>query len=560
MNFKNLSLLLAIIFSLSFAVHPASADEALYQKARDYFEQEGIIKSTTRFTDNQKITKVEFLKIVLQNTGYNPDPKIRFIPTPFKDVNAHAWFAPYVQKAYRIGIVPKTEVFSPSASLRRIDAMKMILELEGYTVPKVYKTKVSEYRDLKTEQEKALAAKILDLGVYTPISSRLFGAQNSLIKRDALELIYKFRLIGDTDQALLNKTPVTITIGEPTLQNIEYLESVRDQLFSKYYKAEDLEEKKLMDSAIQGFVKGVGDPYSVYFPPQESASFNDTLQGAFEGIGAYLEETDSGIIIQTPIKGSPAEKAGVESGDIIKKVDGKDVTGMKVIDVVVLIKGPKGTSVTIEFERQGKSVTFTIMRDRVEIHSATAEVKNGILIISLTQFGAQTSREFSDIITKYKDTSLRGVIVDVRSNPGGFLTTAEDILSYWIPENESVVQLKYKTYTQDNKASKNQNLENLRTAILINKSSASASEILAGTLKDYGKAKLFGETSFGKGSVQEVIQYQNGASLKVTVAEWLTGKGNSINHVGVKPDTEVIDDKTTTNDEVMDRAMQWMQN
>ena len=537
--------------SVAFAYSPSLAEQA-----HDYFEREGIIQSDSDKKPDDFITKVEFLKIVLENVGFSAPVKNILIPTPYKDVPARSWYASYVQKAYRLGLIEKSENFNPSGKIRTLDALRLLLNLEGYTVPRMHEN--MPFKDLRNKEERRVAAKILELGLYEPRSEKIFGAQRNMNREESMVLIYRFFLLTEADKAIFSGKMTNISIHQSSLKNVEYLESAKEQLFSKFYKSDDLDEEKMMYEAISGFVKAADDKYTVYFPPQESKDFAEHLDGSFEGIGAYLEETDEGVLIQTPIKGSPAEKAGVKSGDIIKKVEGESVVGLTISDVVKLIKGPRGTKVNIEFERNGKAVTIEIIRDRIELKSVTAEVKNQVLVITINQFGAQTAIEFSDIITEMYKPSIKGIILDVRSNPGGFLSVAEEILSYWVEENSPVVQLQFKTHTQLKRAMKNQILEGVKTVVLQNDSSASASEILAGTLQDYEFAEIFGEQSFGKGSVQEIIQYNNGSSLKVTVAEWMTGKGTSINHIGVAADVEVEDNKNTEKDEVLEAAMNWV--
>ena len=558
---KKIIILPIFCLLLSF-VFQVQAESSLYERARIYFEENDILQKKTRKSDQKKACKVDFLKIALENVGFSPNVKILFVPTPFKDVKAKSWYSPYVQKAYRLGLIEKSENFCPKCAVRKRDVYDFMLRLEGHTIPLVYNRKL-KYKDLKTEEERRLVAKILDLGLDEAYSDKIFGINISLDRKELLELVYKFVLLSESEQIKFSPPKeeaqtYEIKISNPNLKNLDYLESVKDQLFNKYLHSKDLDEEDLMYGAIQGFVKAAGDKYTLFFPPVESDDLKEYLEGSFEGIGAYLEQTDEGVIIQSPIKGFPAEKSGVLSGDIIKKVDGKDITGLNLNEIVKLIKGPRGTEVTIEFERKGKAIEIAIVREVVNIPTVTAEVKDDVLIISIAQFIGNTSQKFSDLITEHYNDSIKGIVLDLRSNPGGFLSAAEELLAYWIEENNVTIQVKYKTYTNDITAGKNQKLLGVKTAVLQNKASASASEIIAGTLKDYEKARVFGETSYGKGTVQEIIQYNNGSSLKVTVAEWLTGKGNSINAVGVVADEEVENKKETEEDEVLKAAKKWV--
>ena len=559
MKYISLILSAVFLFSVTAFTTPVQADE-YYDSARHYFEDAGIVKKSSRSKDKNYVNEVEFLKLALENVGFTPDPKSKIAPTPFDNVDPRSWYAPYVRKAYNIGIIDHNADLDPAGTVRLIDALELLLELEGYTIPKIFNEKLTQ-KDLRSEREKRVAAKALEIGVYTPASKKMFGAQRKLSRRDAMVLMYRFYLIAEADKDVFKQDEIIIKVNGATqtkLEGIEFLESVRNQVFSKYYKSEDLDEEGLMNSAIEGFVKGIGDRYSVYFPPKDSQEFSESLDGTYEGIGAYLEETGDGVVIQTPIKGAPADMAGVRAGDIIIKVNGDDVTGLSMRDVARKIKGPKGTAVTITFLRGNEEVVISIVRQKIEIKSTTATIQEDVLVITMNQFGASTSIEFSDIITEMYKSSLKGIVLDLRANPGGFLATAEDILSYWVPKGSTTVKLQFKNRAQIKSAMENQLLEGVKTAVLIDNGSASASEIVAGTLKDYDYAEVFGKNSFGKGSVQEIIQYRNGGALKVTVAEWLTGKGNPINGIGVSPDQDVEDDDKTPQDEALDTAITWV--
>lgn len=553
--------IIALLLLITQSVFAMEQHESFLDHAIDTFYQDGIIKSK-EINPNERITKVDFLKMLLENMGYEAKKRLIFTPTIYKDVEPKSWYAPYVQEAYRLSLIERKDYFKPSAPIQIGDAIKIALKAEGYTLPRVIKNKY-QYSDVVEREEKIVLEKVMDLQVFNPHSRSIFGWHSFLKKGEALEFLYRLRLIAESDKVIYiekNVPELQLILEDNLSSEYRQLQDVRDQVFTRYYDKEHLDENKLIQGAIKGFVKEIGDKYSVYFPAPDADSFNDSLEGSFEGIGAYLEDTDDGVIVKTPIKDSPAEKAGVKAGDIIRKVNKKDVEGISINELVKLIKGKKGTEVLIEFERNGERVEISIIRDTINLHSVQAEVRDNVLVITLSQFAATTSIDFADIVNEMWSPTYSGIVLDLRSNPGGFLNTAEDILAYWIDKDQATLQLKFKNHTQVKLANTNQSLSEVKTAVIQNSASASASEILAGSLQDYQKAKIFGEKSFGKGTVQEIIPYRDGASLKLTVAEWLTAKGNSINESGVMPDTEISDDPDTLNDEPLDAAIKWLKN
>ncbi|HPO05915.1 MAG TPA: S41 family peptidase [Candidatus Gracilibacteria bacterium] len=530
---------------------PVSA-KSTWESAKSYFQNRKIEMEVLN-KPQSFMKRGDFVKLLMLDIGYQIPPTQKLFPQPFLDLPQKGEWTPYISKAYKSGLLTKQDYFRPNQPIKRIDAFRLVLQAQGFSIPLTYDKLV--YKDLISLEHKRIANKIMQLGIYQP-TGNLFKPNAFLKTEEAAILIYQFALLEESDQSLMEKEKPQTS----RLKNIEYLESVNQQIKNKYYRLEKVDEGKLMDGALEGYVKKLDDPYSVYFPPQENADFNVSLEGNFEGIGAYLEETDQGIIIQSPISGSPAEKAGLQAGDLIIKVDGKEVNKMKTSDITKLIKGPAGTLVKISILRQNQELNFEITRQHIEIPALKSEWKGDILLITFSSFSSRADTEFADLIQKAKleKPNFKGVIVDLRNNPGGFLDVVEKILPYWVPEAETLVQLKYRNSTEIDLSPKNQLLTNTKTAIIQNKSSASASEILAGTLKDYQKARIFGETSFGKGTVQEIIQYNNGSALKITVAEWLTGKGNSINGTGVKADEEIVNNPNTLADEVLDAALNWI--
>ncbi len=319
-------------------------------------------------------------------------------------------------------------------------------------------------------------------------------------------------------------------------------------------------DKDKIYGAIQGMVESVGDPYTVFFPPAEATNFESEIEGNFEGVGMEMGIKDQILTVITPLKGSPAEKAGIKAGDKIIQIEGQIATDFSIDQAVKLIRGKKGTTVTLLVAREGAEnpIEIKIVRDVINIPTIETKMDqaNNIFTIKLYSFSAQSASLFRNALRDFVNSKSNKLILDLRGNPGGFLDSAVDMASWFLPPGKTVVMEDYGNgKTQVAERSKGYNIfnDNLRMVILIDGGSASASEILAGALSEYGKAKLVGTKSFGKGSVQEYIKLNDETALKVTVARWLTPNGNSISEGGLTPDVEV---KLTAEDVIAGRDLQ----
>lgn len=334
----------------------------------------------------------------------------------------------------------------------------------------------------------------------------------------------------------------------------------------KYVGSKDVTDEKLFYGAIQGMVGALGDPYSVYFEPVMAKKFNDEMDGTFEGIGAEIGMKKGTLTIIAPLPGTPAEKAGLKAGDFILSIDGKDTTGMAVDEAVSLIRGKKGTKVTLEIIREGfkEAKKFEITRDAIVVESVKLEMKkdgNGkkIAVVTVSHYNQDTMSLFADAVRQAILDNPAGLVLDLRNNPGGYLDAAVRMASEWMG-HEVVVTEKYADGTKrEHKGDVTARLGEMPTVVLVNGGSASAAEIVAGALQDSGKATLVGEKTFGKGSVQDYSQLPDGSALKVTVALWYTPKDRSINKEGILPDFTVKnsqEDWDESRDPQYDKAVQ----
>lgn len=339
-------------------------------------------------------------------------------------------------------------------------------------------------------------------------------------------------------------------------------------LDKSYLDPKKLDPQKQVYGAIQGMTNALGDPYTMYLPPTEQKRSSEDLAGAFYGVGIQLGYKDNTLAVVAPIKGTPAEKADVKAGDLIlrlkdptKNLD-EDTVDMSLNDAVDKIRGQKGVPIILTLAREGRDRPFEVSIPRDEIVVPSVELtyveKDGkrAAVIELSRFGGRTDQEWDSIVTEInQQNNLKGVILDVRNNPGGYLDGAVDISSEFIPEGLVVTQegrMTNKKYTVTKKG----RLTQLPVEVLINKGSASASEIVAGALRDRRQAQLIGENSFGKGTVQDAMELGGGAGLHVTVGRWVLPNGDWIHEKGLAPNVEIADDPNTPEDEVINKAME----
>lgn len=299
-----------------------------------------------------------------------------------------------------------------------------------------------------------------------------------------------------------------------------------------------LDDKKLIEGASRGMVEAVGDPYTVFFNKSDAQQFEKDLDGTFSGIGAEIGKKGSSLVVISALDSSPAHKAGLVPNDMILKVDGEDATNWSVDKAVSKIRGKKGTTVKLTISRDDTVSDVSIVRDTITDPSVKTEEKGDVGIIRLSRFGADTASLTRQAAEKFKDK--KAVIVDLRGNGGGYLQAAQEIASIWLNEGDIVVtERSGGQIRQTHKAEGDNILNGKKTIVLIDQGSASASEILAGALQDHNAATIVGEQSFGKGSVQDIVELPNGAQLKVTIARWYTPNGKNINKKGITPNIVV---------------------
>ncbi len=350
----------------------------------------------------------------------------------------------------------------------------------------------------------------------------------------------------------------------PTAKNLDMrlFYDVIGKLNTMYYDKSKIDAKKMETGAISGMVASLGDPYTSYFPPVANTAFKTQMAGEFSGIGAELSLNDQNqIIVMAPLDGSPAEKGGVKSGDIIAKVDGANTSGWTLAQAIEKIRGHKGTKVTISVlhlkEKELKDIT--IVRDTIQVKSVTSWIKQfdcregkcSVAYIKISQFGDKTNTEWLEAVNKLMPQmssapNFKGMILDVRNNPGGYLNDAVYIASEFVKSGAIVKQQDGNGLIESMDVNRTGVLLDIPLVVLMNKGSASASEIVSGALQDYGRAKLIGEQSFGKGTIQQAVEVDGGGSVHISVGKWLTPKERWVHGKGLTPDISVAYDASVS--------------
>ena len=323
---------------------------------------------------------------------------------------------------------------------------------------------------------------------------------------------------------------------------VKTLETFKMMLKQKYIG--EIDEEKMMDGAIKGYVEGLGDPYTTYLTKEEMQEFVEETNSEYVGIGVYLtnSKTDNTILVVGIMKAAPALEAGIQAGDVIEKVNDVAYTGDQLDDAIKILKGEEGTDVKVTVLRDGKEIDLTVTRRKITVeHVDSQMLENNIAYIQVDSFDSGVAEDFKKQITELKNGGAKGIIIDLRSNGGGIVDEATEIADLFLKENETILITKGKDEKEETTVSKNKPIiQDIPLVVLVNEGTASASEILAGALKDkYPNTTIVGKMTYGKGVIQTLYNLTDGSGLKITTEEYFTPNHNKINKEGIKPDVEV---------------------
>lgn len=331
-----------------------------------------------------------------------------------------------------------------------------------------------------------------------------------------------------------------------TYEELKTFSEVLTQVQKSY--VDETKVKDLVQGAIRGMLSTL-DPHSAYMTADMYKEMQVETKGEFGGVGIQIGVKENRLAVIAPIEGTPAHRAGVKAGDFITKVNDETTKDLTLMDAVQKMRGPKGSKVNLTIQREGvpEALQFTLVRDTIKIESVKSKVLDNIGYVRLTQFQESTGRDLSKVLKQFKEQKLQSTILDLRNNPGGLLTSAVEVSEQFLPSGKLVVYTKGRESKKDEWVSKGKDqMDDSPMIILVNEGSASASEIVAGALQDYGRAVIVGTTSFGKGSVQTILPLGDGSGLRLTTAKYYTPKGRSIQSTGITPDIVVKSQPPTT--------------
>ncbi len=608
-------LISGILMPSGFAFRDVANHSRLYPIIQTLIDK-GVLEDGTFFKSNDPVPAQMFWKMLLLDAKFDPNSATFDTPLP-PNIEETDSLAQFLREAIRRNFIDGQVDFDKSRNITRSEGFEFIVKTKGILTVKtpsnIFMKKLSNIPKSASYVPYAEAA--YSSGILEDIDIYNLKPKGLLTRRDFVRWLYNFTANGQekkstlnprgaitrartlrnrqrtTEEQLENKsnatsTPIRIESINGKLSEVRQngegfripngriLEEILRVIESKYRFSEQLTEEKkkdMIEAAMTAMVKEIGDKYSSYIEPEKAQDFRNDLKGNFEGIGAYVELIGDEFTIIAPIKGSPAEDAHVQAGDIITHVDNEDIAGYTAGKTVSLIKGLAGTKVTLTISRDGRTQKITITRGKITIPATTIKWEKSIPIIGIHKFTNETKSDFAKILkNEVLPKNPRGIVIDLRNNPGGLLTSAVSMGEFFLDKGGSIFFTDYKTGKKSYNSSRKGELFGQKNIVVLqNKGTASASEILSAMIQDHEIGTIIGTKSVGKGTVQEITNYGNGGSLKLTVAKWLTPNGNWIQDGeddmhGVIPDIEVSaptpEERKQEIDRQLDRAVQHVLN
>ncbi len=559
---KNLRQLLVGLLIFVFAGSPVFAayddvrDGELLQEVIQFLQEKKIGDTSANFYPRRPITLAEFLAMGLTAAGVED---FSGSTSRFSDVGNEDWFAPFIVKAEKLGLLNdfQGDKILPNRPMNRGEVVQLGLEIFGVGVPPTIPDEEFGFRDVRKSHRLARHIfRAVKMGVISPIADDNFGLTKRVDRAEAATLFYDLASFEE-----IGGTTIVIQNGTSRIPNWELFESVWQETRNKFLFEQSLSNAKMMHSSLQGLVSSLDDPYSEFFTPAQTQVQTSNLSGEFEGIGVYIEKDEGGrgLVIVAPIFNSPADQVGLRAGDIIIGVGGKSLKGLSLEEAANMTRGPSGTTATYQLLREDMRFEVDIIREKIKVDQISMEFRDNVAIFDLNQFTSALPDDFAKIADEIMNQHPRGIVLDLRNNGGGLVTSAVDLLGYFLPEGAIVAQQEFRPELESRNINYNTKrapiLHGFPIMVLVNRGSASASEIVAAALQDHNVASVVGEQTFGKGTVQEISFFPDGSALKLTVAHWLSPRQQPIQGDGVTPDFTAVDNPETPVDEAIDAVL-----
>jgi carboxyl-terminal processing protease len=508
------------------------------------------VTDVLKTADQAVVTRGDFLRAAVKmlNLTVEEGTKKRTekIPTSF---------APYVDTAEKLGALKAFgRTIAVEKGITRGEAVQVLAALMQKS-PMKATVRMSDV-DANSDLGKAVQVAIEE-GWLTPLRVNTFGVKKPLTGKEA-RLLLQRATTGAIKVPTEGNAPIIrvyLKAKNSSLQKNK-LDDVWDVLNRDYLYQDRMDSDAAMTKAIEGLVQSLNDPYTSYYKPAASKSFQDQLKGEVTGIGAQVEQKDGVLIIVAPLKGSPAERAGLQPGDQILSADGLALTGLGFEEAVSHVRGPKGSTVNLHIRRGPSEFDVSIVRDVVKVPEIEVIEQGSIAIVKLHQFGEITDTDLRGMLSKVQQHSPVGIILDLRNNPGGLLRAANTVVSNFLPKGSIVASINGRNEKYQEVTELEPTIDpRVKVVVIVNKGSASASEIVAGALQDSKRATIIGETTYGKGTVQQIVPFSDGSTLKMTIAEYLTPNEHKVDGVGITPDVSVDTKVVEGRDPAMERAL-----
>jgi len=553
-----LAIAFALLTNSTFANFQDLKDENPYKPEIEQLQENGYIKTdATLFFPSKTISKEDLYKMIIEYANFTL-PQEDEVNILFTDVEKNNIYSPYIRSAIKNNLIENKKIeFGIKKPLTKYETLNILFDTFGISQNYFEQSENFNFSDLNENSTFNEIAQISHKIGIKENDETQFKMYKNVTKDEMYHYLYL------TNKYLIETNTPSKPVEYEISSHQEYYDFIEtyDILSKKYYYKDKINEKDLIINAIDGMVSSIDDQYTDYQNPKEAEAFIQTLNSNYEGIGVILDSTDDGFLkIISIFDNSPAKTAGLKENDVIIKINSTDIEKMAIDKAVQLIKGEVNTYVNLTIKRNSQILVIKVKREKININEVSSEIKNvqgkEIVYIKIPLFANTTYSEFLKNMEETTTDKTQGILIDVRNNPGGLIDQANSIIALFskkdaisvITENANGNQVEYHS-------KKDGAYKDIKTVILINQGSASASEILAGALKENNSSTIVGSKSFGKGSVQELRLFSNGSMIKFTSAAWLTPNKNSIEHIGITPDILINDDPNTENDEQLEKAL-----